>query len=40
MKSNIYESPSLEVVHINTGDIITASDPRDPFMGEDDSLNV
>ena len=40
MKNRIYEEPKLEIVQLQVCDIITASNPSDPFKGEDDDLNL
>lgn len=40
MKNRFYEKPELEIVKLQSCDIITASNPDDPFRGEDDPLDI
>lgn len=39
MKNRVYEEPKIELIQLQS-DIITASVPSDPFLGEDDELTI
>ena len=39
MKKNNYNTPEVELIVIETSDIITTSPSDKPFVGEDDNLN-
>ena len=40
MGNVFYEEPKFEIINLCNCDVITASNTGDPFIGEDDSLEI
>ena len=40
MKNKSYEKPEFEITLLYNLDVLTASNPEDPFRGEDDTLEL
>ena len=40
MLNKNYEEPKLDIVQLQTCDVITESDPSGAFKGEDDTLGI